>query len=79
MTNYRVLSFDITNMSAIIQFEGFEALNYSVPIVDGKLPTGDAWDLWMHLLDPNINNDISTVTDTSFIESLVNPTPFPTE
>lgn len=80
MTNYRVLSFDITNMSAIIQFEGFDAFNYSLPVVNGKLPAGDAWDLWIRLQDPNpINFDISTVTDTSFIESLVNPTPFPTE
>lgn len=80
MTNYRVLSFDITTMSAIIQFEGFDAYNYALPVVDGKLPEGDAWKLWIRLQDPNpINFDISTVTDTSFIESLVNPTPFPTE
>lgn len=79
MTNYRVLSFDITDMSAIIQFEGFDAFNYSLPVVNGKLPAGDVWDLWIHLQDPNQHNDISTVTDTSYIESLVNPTPFPTE
>jgi hypothetical protein len=79
MTNYRVLSFDVTNMSAVIQFEGGGAYNYSLPVVDGNLPSGDAWNLWIHLQDPNQENDISTVTDTSFIESLVNPTPFPTE
>jgi hypothetical protein len=80
MTNYRVLSFDRNTMSAVIQFEGGVPYNYSLPIVDGKLPEGDAWKLWVFLQDPNrLEFDISSVTDTSFIESLVNPTPFPTE
>ena len=77
---YRVLSFDKATMSATIQFEGMEAFNYDIPIVDGQLPTGAVWDFWITTLYQAFVNDraadIPTVTDTSVIEAMVNPVPF---
>jgi len=79
--NYRVLIFDKSNMTATIQFEGYAPLNYALPIVDGKLPTGEIWEFWVQSLkDHHIDSrseDIASVQDTSFIESIVNITPFP--
>lgn len=81
MQNYRVLIFDRNAMTATIQFEGREPLNYNLPIVDGELPTGAAWDFWvqsLYLADrPEWFDAIPNVTNTAAIEALVNPVPFP--
>lgn len=78
--NYRVLSFDKFNMSATIQFEGMEPFNYEIPVVNGALPTGAVWDFWIATLYQafvrNRSADVASVTDTSAVEALVNPTPF---
>ena len=81
MQNYRVLIFDKNTMTATIQFEGREPLNYNLPIVDNQLPTGPAWDFWvqsLYLADrPEWLAAISAVTNTDIIEAMVNPVAFP--
>ena len=79
--NYRIISFDQSNMTAVIQFEGTEQLNYDLPFVDGLLPTGDTWNFWVasqyQIMTNSRWNEFSTVTNASVIEAMVNPEVWP--
>lgn len=81
MEDYRIVIFDSSNMTATIQFGDNRPLNFTLPIVNGKLPTGDLWDFWIAMTYQNVYNtrgaEIPNVTNAADIEAMVNPTVLP--
>jgi hypothetical protein len=81
MEDYRVTNFDPSNMTVTIQFGAKEPFNHALPVIDGKLPTGELWNFWVACLCQSFYNtrdaEIPNVTNAADIEAIVNPTVLP--